>query len=163
MSPLEILFVRKPRIPLDTLTAQLDGADTAEGPGGFVERRQQVLRKVKSALERRYEEKVASRVKKNAMIVRTLPGVLTQPCNLVLVREAECTLNRSGRGATLKRERWTGPWEVKKVLQEGLSVEVGMQGRQLRRRRESTTLVKPVYKRSAALRHPMADEFAQQA
>jgi len=162
MSPFEILFGRKPHTPLDTLAPQMDGADTREDLDSFVEQRRQVLCEVKSALVRRHEAKVAAREKENAKIARTSSGVLAQPGNLVLVREAESTLSRRGRGDKLEHERWTGPWEVKRVLQEGLSVEVEMQGRQLRRRRVPTSLIKPFHKRPTDLRHPMADEFALQ-
>ena len=163
MSPFEILLGRKPRTPLDTLTPQIDGADTAEGLDSFIERRQQVFSEVKSAMERKYKEKVATRERENAKISRASPGVQAQTGNLVLVRESDSALYRRGRGDKLEHEKWTGPWRVKEVLQEGLMLEVEMQGRQLRRRKVSTAAVKPFYTRPENLRHPMADEFAQQA
>ena len=81
----------------------------------------------------------------------------------MLVREAESTLHWMGRGKKLEHERWSGPWTIKTVLQQGLSVEVEMEGRHLRRRKVPTSLVKPFYSRPIDLRHPMADEFALQA
>ena len=163
MSPFEILLGRKPRTPLDTLTPQIDGADSAEGLDSFMERRQRVFNEVKSTMEKRYEEKVAARERENAKIGRTSPGTLAQVGDLVLVRESDSTLYRRGRGDKLEHEKWTGPWKVKKVLQEGLMLEVEMQGRQLRHRTVSAASVKPFHTRPEYLRHPMTDEFAQQA
>ena len=90
-------------------------------------------------------------------------GVTARPGDLVLVQEAEITLHRSGRGGKLEHERWTGPWRVSRILQEGLTAEVEMKGRQLRTRKVHTGLIKPFHVRPRDLRHSMADEFAQYA
>lgn len=105
---------------------------------------------------------MAAREKGNARIARVSAGVQAQPGNLVLVRKAGNALHRNDRGDKLEHERRTGSWEMKKVLQEGLSVEVEMQGRHPRHRRVSTALIKPFLRRPDDLRHPIAVKFAQQ-
>lgn len=119
-----------------------------------------LLREMRPALEKRYESRVAAKEKGNVRIAKVSAGVQAQPDNLVLVKEAGSALHHNGRGDKMECERWTGPWEVKKVLQEGLSVGVDMERRQLRRSRVSTALVNPFHWRPNDLRHPIADEFA---
>lgn len=80
----------------------------------------------------------------------------------MLVKGVESLYITTDGGVELEHGRWRGPWEAEKVLQEGLSVGVTIQGRQRRRGRVSVGLIKPPYRRPEEHRHPMADEFAQQ-
>lgn len=41
-------------------------------------------------------------------------------------------LYRDGRGKKLQHDKYTGSWRVEKVLVTGISVEIVMQGRELR-------------------------------
>lgn len=76
----------------------MDRIDTAEVFDSFVGQRRQFFRGVKSALERRLENRVAVRGKKEK-IGKASSGVLARSGNLVLVKEAESALHRKeGRG-----------------------------------------------------------------
>ena len=75
-------------------------------------------------LEKKHENRIVAQERVSAGIAKPLAEVTARPGDLVLVKEAESTRRCSGRGGKLEHERWTGPWAVKRVLQEGLSVEV---------------------------------------
>ena len=75
MSPFEILFGRKPRTSLDTLVPQMDDSEATGGLDGFIEQRRQVLREVRQVLEKKHENRIATREKVNAGIAKPLAGV----------------------------------------------------------------------------------------
>ena len=121
------------------------------------------MREVRLALEKRHSYKVAAREKANQSIARSSPGLSVEPGSLVLVRESESSRHRDKRGMKLQHELYTGPWKVGEVLQQGLSVQVTMQGRKQRDRRVALADVKLFHTRPLPLRHSLADEFAQYA
>lgn len=63
----------------------------------------------------------------------------------------------------LEHENWTSPWVEAKDIQRGLSLEVFMDGRQLRLRRVATSAVKKFDPRRLDPRHPIPDEVPQLA
>ena len=63
--------------------------------------------------------------------------------HLALVKEAGSTRSREGCGNKLHDEKYIDPWTVKRVLEIGLSVEAGMQGRRTRKRTIATSALKP--------------------
>lgn len=83
MSPLELLFGRKPRITLGTQVPHIDGTDLSRYLDIFILDKQ-VLKEVTEALEKRHRDKVASKQSINAQIARSLAGVLVNRGDSVL-------------------------------------------------------------------------------
>ena len=161
MTPFELLFGRKPRIPLDTFVPQIDATDRSGGLDNFVESRRQNFREVRLTLEKRHQSKVNARLKANNKITRESAGTVSQTGDLVLVKESSSNVERNGSGGKLEHERWTGPWKITNVLNAGLIIEEVMEGRSTRTRHVSPGGIKPFYVRPPDLRHPLADEFDQ--
>ena len=161
LSPFELLFGRPPRTSLDSLVPTDDNLEASGGLDNFVERRKQNMREVRIALDKRNELRARSKAAANATISRPSPGITARKGDLVLVREAAASRHRDGRGRRLQHENYSGPWRVTRVLVTGLSVEVEMNARKHRTRTVAVADVKPFHLRPPALRHSLADEFAQ--
>ena len=61
MVPFKILFDHKPRTSLDTLVSQMDDSEVTRGLENFIKQRRQVLREVRQVLEKRHENRIATR------------------------------------------------------------------------------------------------------
>ena len=131
------------------------------GLDNFVETRRQHLREVRLVLEKRPLSRAQARQRANDAIVSQLPGSVSVPGDLVLVRESDSTIHRRGLGGKPQHERWTGPWRVTNIIQKGLLVKVVIEGRNLRSRRVFPSGIKTFHVRPPNLRHPFADKFAQ--
>ena len=77
------------------------------------------------------------------------------------MKESSSNVERNGSGGKLEHARWTGPGKIPKVLNAGLIIEVGMEGRSTRTRHVPPGGIKPFHARPLDLHHPLADEFAQ--
>ena len=84
----------------------------------FVENGRQYLREMRLVLEKRHSNRTRARQRVNDTIARQSPGSAAAPGGLVLVRELESNIYRSGLGGNLEHERWAGPWKVTNILQK---------------------------------------------
>lgn len=96
----------------------MNGDDTTEGLDSFVEQHRQVLRDVKAAMRDRHGSRLTTREKADVKIHRPSSGGITRPGDFVLAKEVESTLQRSGQGDKVERQRLTRLWEVKNVLRK---------------------------------------------
>ena len=106
--------------------------------------------------------RVAAYKRVNATISCSSIGIMAKAGDLVLVREASSTCSREGCGNKVHHEKYTGPWTIK-VLQTGLSVEVELRVRRIRKRTVTTSSLKPFTVRPLGLRYWMVDKVVQYA
>lgn len=67
---------------------------------------------MRQALDNRHRDRIKSRQAANARITRPSAGMVTNPGDLMLVKEAVSMIHRISDESNLERERWVGLWKV---------------------------------------------------
>ena len=161
MTPFQLLFGRSPRTTLDVWVPQMDDTDATVGLSNFIENRRHNMQEVAEALKKLHEDKEVARQRHNAGISRPSAEVNVAKGDIVLARESDSALFRQGMRSKLVHEKLTDSWTVTKIVFKGLSAVIEMDGRKKRSRSVSVASLKPFYRHSSDLRHPIGDEFAQ--
>lgn len=120
----------------------MDETERSTALGAFIGQRRQMMREVRQDSGKRHRDEVASRQKANANIAKHFPGLLVTPGDLEQVKKTSSNRDRHNSSGRIKYEKLMGPWKVSEVIQLDLSLEVIIQGGQLRRRRVVTSAIK---------------------
>ena len=157
------MFGPDARKNLDALTPALDGDGFCTGLDNFVAEKHQTFLKLRGILTKRQEDNNMQFVRHNEAIMRHSSGERARVRDLMLVKEACSKMVQEGRHTKLAHEHWTGPWQVTVIEQPGISYQVTMSGRRIRRRTVSAAYIKAFYLRPEHLRHAFENEFAHLA
>ena len=161
-TPFRILFGRDAHTNLDALTPALDDGFRT-GMDNFVADKHQTFLELREILKKRQEDKNRRRVRLSAAIMRHSSGERARVGDVMLVKEADSKMVQEGTHAKLAHEHSMGPWQVTAIEQPGISYQVTMSGRRIRRRTVSAAYIKAFYLRPEHLRHAFEDEFAHLA